>query len=187
MTTTDFDTGASLEIKAHLGHIAARLDADAEERRRIIEIERARVPAFFRIQNNGIIPTPTAAMAINLGGPETGFEWVVRGLAVGGLTWSTTAAGTAEVYITGIGSLGGTSASASSPGSYASVRALSDIVDQASTLPAVKFYGRDQFVVKEGESLVVVILTGTAGQQYVANARAQLVRTAGWRSSSLGI
>lgn len=149
------------------------------------EIERARVPTFFRLQNSGIIPTPTAPLGMNFGGPSAGYEWIIRGIIVGGLTWGTTAAGTAEVYITGLGSMAGTSSS--SVGSVAAVRAISDLVDQSSTLPNKAFYGRDEMIVKENESISVVIVGGTAGQQYSSALRGQEVRTPAWKISALGI
>lgn len=178
--TIDIDAHASLDLQ--LGRVADSLDRDAEERRRDREIQRARVPSLVRIQNSVVIPTPTVATGINMGGPDAGFEWVVRGLVVGGLTWSTTAAGTAEVYVTALGAQWGTSGSGA--GTAAGVRALTDLVDQAATLPSKGFYGREQLVVKENESLVVVILTGTAGQQYAAALRAQVVRTVNVLSGS---
>lgn len=163
------------DLSIQLGRVADRLDKDATERIKTREIARARVPSVVRIQNSGIIPTPTAAFGINMGGPDSGFEWVVRRIVVGGLTWSTTAAGTAEVYVTGLGAQWGTSAGGS--GTAAGVRSLADLVDQASTLPNKAFYGRDELVVKENESLVIVILSGTAAQQYVASIGVQVVRT----------
>lgn len=169
----DVDAHASLDLQ--LGRVADRLDCDAAERMRDREIARSRVASIVRIQNSVVIPTPTVASGINMGGPDAGFEWVVRGLVVGGLTWSTTAAGTAEVYVTALGAQWGTSGSGA--GTVASVRSLSDLVDQAASLPSKGFYGREQLVIKENESLVVVILTGTAGQQYSAAMRVQVVRT----------
>lgn len=163
------------DLSVQLGRVASRLEDDAAERRQEREKARARVPAVVRIQNSGIIPTPTAPFGINIGGPDAGFEWVVRRIVVGGLTWTTTAAGTAEVYVTGLGAQWGTSGGGS--GTVAGVRALADLVDQAASLPNKGYYGRDELVVKENESLVVVIQGGTAAQQYVATAGIQIVRT----------
>lgn len=170
------DVSADLDINLQLGRVADRLDKDAEERRRDRETARARVPSIVRIQNSGVIPTPTAPFGLNMGGPDAGFEWVVRGLVIGGLTWSTTAAGSAEVYVSGLGAQWGTAAGGA--GTAAGVRSLSDLVDQAASLPSKGFYGREQLVIKESESLIVVINGGTAAQQYVAAMRCQVVRTA---------
>ena len=167
--------GVDADLSLSIGQLTKRLDSDADERRKDREIARARVPSIIRIQGSGVIPTPTAAFGINLGGPDPGFDWVVRRIVVGGLTWSTTAAGTAEVYVTGLGAQWGTSAGGS--GTVAGVRSLADLVDQSASLPNKAFYGREQLVVKESESLVVVILNGTAAQQYSAAAAIQVVRT----------
>lgn len=162
-----------VDLTASLGRLADKLDRDYDDRRREREIQRARVPTFVRLQNSGIIPTPTVPFGLAFGGPDAGFEWVVRRIVVGGLKWSTTAAGSAEVYVTGLGT---TTGSASS-GGIAALTPLSDLVDQSASLPNKAFYGRDELVVKENESLVVVINTGTAAQQYVASVFAMVRRT----------
>lgn len=168
------DIGADLH--ATLGSLAAAQadTATALEALRRREIARARMPQVVRIQGSAIVPTPTAPVGINLGGPDPGFMWVVRRIIVGGLAWSTTAAGTAEVYVTGLA--GAQGVASSGQGSVAGVRALADLVDQSATLPNKAFYGDSQLVVLANESLVVVVATGTAGQQYVASAGIQVIR-----------
>lgn len=167
------DAHGSLEIS--LGRLSDRLDKDAEERRRDRETARARAASIVRLQNSVTIPTPTTPSGINFGGPDAGFEWVVRRIIVGGLKWATTAAGTAEVYVTALGAQWGTTGSGA--GTAAGLQSLADLVDQSASLPNKAFYGREELVVKENESLVVVINGGTAAQQYVATCGLQVVRT----------
>lgn len=159
---------ATFDLSASLGRLNARLDQDASERLENREIARARVPVITTFKSSAVCPTPTAPFVLGMGGPDTGFIFVVRRIIVGGLTWSTTAAGTAEVYITG---------SAYPSGSTGIVRNLTDMCDQSTALPNKAFYGRDEVVVKEGEWLSVVINGGTAAQQYTANCGVQVVRT----------
>lgn len=166
------DAHGSLDIQ--IGRVAQQLEKDAVDRRCDRETQRARVPSIVRLQNSGVIPSPTVPFGIAFGGPDAGFEWVIRRIVVGGLTWTTTAAGTAEVYVTGLGTQSGTT----SAGGIAAVRSLSDLVDQAASLPNKAFYGREELVIKENESLVVVINGGTAAQEYVASVGMQVVRTA---------
>lgn len=166
------DTGISLDVQ--IGKLAQSIDKLDGSARRSREIARARVPFPVRLTASGVCPTPTAAFALNLGGPDAGFFWVVRRIVVGGLTWSTTAAGTAEVYVHGFA--GGPGGITSGAGSVAGVRALSDLVDQAGSLPNKAFYSTEQVIVQPNESLSVVVLTGTAAQQYVAAAGVQVVR-----------
>jgi len=167
----------SVDLSASIGQLASEvrgLRADQERMRRR-EIKRARVPQTVRLQGSGICPTPTAPFGINFGGPDSGFFWIVRRIVVGGLTWATSASGSAEFYVTGLAGLPGVASSGI--GTAAGVRALSDLIDQVGSMPAAKFYGNSQVPVLANESLVVVVAGGTAGQQYVASTNIQLIRT----------
>lgn len=137
------------------------------------EWERSRVPASVRLWANAIIPSPTTRTGINLGGPDPGFYWLVRRLIVGGVAWKTAAAGTAEIYITGLS--GGQGGAVTGP--IISALALSDMVDQAPSLPNKAYYSNQQFMIQEQENLMVVIDSGTAAQQYVATCQIELWRT----------
>lgn len=171
-TGIDLEAGLSLNI-GRLAESADKLDRVARAMR-AREIERAREPFTVRLLTSGVCPTPTVPFGLQFGGPDPGFYWNVRRIVVGGLTWTTTANGTAEVYITGLAAAPG--AAASGAGSVAAVRSLSDLVDQAATLPSKGFYGNGEMVVEANESLVIVVNTGTAGQQYTAAASVQVVR-----------
>jgi hypothetical protein len=50
------------------------------------------------------------------------------------------------------------------------------MADQSASLPNKAFYGSEELVVQANESISVVIVGGTAGQQYVANCGIQVVR-----------
>lgn len=170
--TLDIDTGFDLNVQ--LGRIAQGVEKGNANARKLREIARARIPFPVRLMASGVCPSPTAPFGLNFGGPDPGFFWVVRRIVVGGLLWSTTAAGSAEVYVHGFGGAQGSITSGS--GTVAGVRALSDLVDEAATLPSKGFYSNEQVIVQPTESLSVVVVTGTAGQQYVANCGIQVVR-----------
>jgi hypothetical protein len=129
------------------------------------EWERSRVPSYVRQFNSVVIPAGGARTGFGFPGPRAGFYMLLRRLIVGGTTWKTTAAGTAEIYVTGLpsGAIGGL--------------ALSDMVDQAPSLPNKAYYSNQQIVVNNGEHVEVVIDTGTAAQTYVGTALFEVWRT----------
>ena len=170
----DANFGLDVALGHKLDRIAGGLDRMNGETRRQREIERARLPFPSVMKASGVCPTPTASFALNFGGPDAGFYWVIRRIIAGGLTWTTSAAGTAEVYVHGFAGL--TGVATSGPGSVASTRSLSDMADQSASLPNKAFYGSEELVVQANESISVVIVGGTAGQQYVANCGIQVVR-----------
>lgn len=173
--TAGLDVSAGLELA--IGTLNDRLAKDAAARIWAREIDRARVPVVATLKASATIPTPTAPMGLNFGGPDAGFEWCVRRLVVGGLTWGTTAAGTFEAYVTGLGGILGASSGGGGASNPAGVRMMTDLVEQGS-MPFRAFYAKNQMTVKENESLVVVVAAGTQAQQYVASAHIQVFRTA---------
>jgi len=168
----DLDLGPIMaDLAVELGRMNDRDDDAAAERRRREHV-RALIPADVRLVTVGTIPSPTARSMLSVGGPDAGYFWLVRRILVGGLTFKTTAAGTAEIYVTGLsGSVGSVTT-----GPIVSGLALSDLVDQYATLPKVVNYTSHQIIVQEGENLCAVVDTGTAGQQYVMAAQLQVVR-----------
>lgn len=168
-------TGLDIDLSVQIGNLAKATHDQANELRRRREIERARVPQNLRLQGSAVCPTPTANFGIGFGGPDPGFFWVLRGVRLGGLTWSTSATGSGELYVTGLAGLQGVIHSGA--GSVAAVRSLSDLEDAFATLPGKNFYSSEQIVVNANESVVAVVVGGTAGQQYSANLRIQVVRT----------
>lgn len=158
-------------VRAELSTLNRHNAAEAEYRRR--EAQRARTPFMVRQFASAVIPTPTVRTGISFGGPDPGYYWMLRRLLVGGVTWKTTAAGTAEIYVTALSAGQGQAA----VGPIIAGLALSDMVDQAASLPNKAFYSDQQVMVQEQENLVVVLDTATAGQLYVATCQVQVFRT----------
>jgi hypothetical protein len=159
-------------IKVELGKMNKHNDW---ERKRAAEAARAKVPAQVRMFASVVIPTPTVRTGINIGGPDAGYFWLLRRLVIGGTTFKTTAAGTAEVYVTGLTGQQG----AAIVGPIVSAMSLNDMVDQFATLPTTppRLYSNQQVIVQAQENLMVVIDTGTAGQQYTTAAQFEVWRT----------
>lgn len=122
------------------------------------EWERSRVPSYVAQFASVVIPTSGARTGFGFNGPRAGFYMILRRLIVGGATWKTTAAGTSEVYVTGLpsGAIGGLS--------------LADMVDQSAFMPNKAYYSNIQVVVQAGQHVEVVIDSGTGSQQYQAGA-----------------
>lgn len=146
--------------------ISARLSLAVEgytdeliyQRRRAEEIERlqSEVPAVFPQRNTIILPA-SGIDSIDLGGPETGRSWVLQSLAVGGVSATTVAAGTADVY-----------QNPTDPDETATD--LTSWRDHAATLPLVGWYTGREVVLRHPDRLWIVISGGTSGQQYAAAA-----------------
>ena len=172
---------AGLELDVDLGplevvaKLAASFDGVQDEMRaaRLAEMRRrnqlrTQVPIDYNPREVATCPSPTTPFTIGLGGPEAGFYWLVRRITVGGLQWSTTAAGTAEVYVSGL-----------TGNVLANIRSLTDMADEAMSMPKVAFYSSHQLILIPRNKLSVVIVTGTAGQQYTASAQIEVHRQVG--------
>lgn len=158
-------------VKAELSTLNEHNKSYSEWKKR--ETARARVPMMVRLVANATLGAGGPRTGINIGGPDPGYYWMVRRLLIGGVTWKTTAAGTAEVYVTGLTGSQGQPVT----GPAVSGLALSDMVDQAASLPNKAFYSDQQFMLQAQENLMVVIDSGTAAQQYVVTAQVQVFRT----------
>lgn len=159
----DLDLGASLSvgeqsvqllagIKASMDGMTARLDkvlAAQEDYQR-------HGPVRISLRRVGTANSSGSAFALDLGGPTYGRLWEVRRLVVGGATWGTTAAGTAQVVV-----LPTSPETTTDP-------AMTDVVDEAASLPSRAFYSSGQLVVRSPQRLWVVILSPTASQSYAA-------------------
>jgi hypothetical protein len=153
---SDVDVGVDFELAVRLG---TKPLADAIDRLSAREIERAKTPWDVTIPNVATCPSPTAAFAIDLSGPPHGYIWYLKRITVGGLTWATAAAGTAELYVL-----------SEADATISLVRSLTNLVDQAPALPAVVNYTQHAITLTPRRHLRVVIAGGTAGQQYAAAA-----------------
>lgn len=151
---TDIDLDIFAGLKAGFGDLAAALRQERLDRLALVPID----------ADPGASDVMPAAgnLALNLGGPVPGRIWLLRQLVVGGLTWGTVAAGTAEAYGTAL-----------PPLQTASGRQLSDLADAFSALPGVHFYTSRQVVLRNPQRLVVVVVGGTSGQTYQAAANVE--------------
>lgn len=167
MAGIDLDvTAGPLEVVANLSVALDRMTQDNERRwnqMRKMNAARSRVPVDVRFFGSGVCPAGGASFAITIDGPQAGFYYLVRRVLCGGLTWSTAAGGAAEFYSSAMtGALGG-----AGTGGLVNSRPLTDIFDEAGTLPYKQFYSNHQVVVQPAESPMAIIVGGTAGQQYV--------------------
>lgn len=139
--------------------IGATLDSIHKHLKGIRKIEEAYEFGAVQVILRGTATSDSASdtIEIGLGGPSYGRVWQVHRLTVGGALWTTTAAGQALVVV--------------SP-SKTLTPALSDIADQAGSLPSVAYYGAGQLVVRHPNHLRVVFLTPTATTQYAVGGQA---------------
>lgn len=160
-----------IELYASLGTKLDEVNANLKKMQRL-NFTRSRVPQDVRMFQSTTIGAAAPRTGISLGGPQAGFYWLVRRLIVGGVTFKTSAAGTAEVYITGLGGEAGAIV-----GPMISALGLTDLVDQATSLPNIAFYTNRQLIVQANENLMVVIDSGTASQVYTATCQVENHRT----------
>jgi hypothetical protein len=153
----DLDLGP-IEVMAKLGVELGKLNRHNEEFYRHQEWQRSRVPSYVPQFTNTTINASGARQGFGFTGPRAGYYMILRRLIIGGLTWKTAAAGTSEVYVTGLpsGAIAGLS--------------LADMVDQSPFLPNKAYYSNQQVYVNAGQHVEMVIDSGTPGQQYVAGA-----------------
>lgn len=93
--------------------------------------------------------------SLSLGGPQNGRVWSVQSITVGGITPSTTVAGTADVI-----------QSPTNP--TLTTVDLTSWRDHAATLPLIGFYTTREVELRYPDELWVVVNNGTIGQQYIA-------------------
>ncbi len=143
-----------LSLGAVLG-LGATLDGIHEQLKKLYAIEEAYQfgGVQVKLQNVGSSDSNGDSFEIGLGGPSYGRLWQVRTLIVGGPLWTSSVAGSALVVISPARSI---------------TPALTDIVDEASTLPLPAQYSTGQIVVRHPNHLRVVILTPTSSTQYAA-------------------
>ena len=148
-----FDIRAAFGLALKIGD---QLTASLEQQKRLWRKLNADTPIMHRPAVSGVCPTPTASFVLDLGTPSHGTFWEVRKVVIGGSDVTTTAAGSAGLYLSGAPSVNGAG--------------LSNVEDYAAALPNVGYYGTGALYVKPNEHLFVVIYGGTAGQTYIANA-----------------
>lgn len=148
-----FDLGP-FSLKA-LAEIGATLNGMHKQLKKLAAYEEAYQFGATSVALRGTTTTDSAgdSAEIGLGGPTYGRLWQIRTLAVGGSLWTTTVAGTALVVI--------------GP-SRTVTPALTDIVDESTSLPNVTQYGSGQLVVRHPNHLRIVLLSPTAATVYAA-------------------
>lgn len=159
----------SLQIEAGLdvilGRLSDALDRNTKSQRDTVRALKATGPSDVRIQQSGT-SAGSGDLCLVIPGPDTGYYWHVRRLVIGGAAYSSTVAGTGEVYVTAINNA-----------AYVNIRDTADLADQLATLPNKNFYGQHEFVVQAGENVVIVIHTPTASTLYKAALQAQQFRS----------
>lgn len=144
-----------LSIKA-LGDISAGVDAlRGDMKAYLLALERLyqeEGPTFVNLQGSGTTDSGSDPLVIDLGGPSYGQAWEVRQLVVGGLLWSTTVLGAANIV--------------ASPSPPIGVPTTAALQDHAPSLPSVAFYSSGQFRVRHPNRIYVVIVSGSASTPY---------------------
>jgi len=163
-------TESSLTMDLDIGIAAiARLEDSVTELTKVAAAQRdALVASSTRPRSIRSVGQATADASGNaviaLDMCSVGMQMVVRSIVIGGLTWATTAAGSAVIVV-----------ATSAPSPDLAVP-LGQVRDYATTLPWVAFYeGAAPLVpVNQSESIYVVVTGGTSGQVYVAAAQYDL-------------
>lgn len=161
MTATETEPGGLIaDLSAKLGftvEVGQQQLAEQRKTNKLLDATLMMQPVNFRAQGSAIANSDGVAMIqLSPGGPDQGHIWIVHSIVVGGDTWGTSAAGTAELYVSAMDLR--TLGSASPP--------LTDLVDQATALPLPALYGNQQVTARASERIYMRIVGGTSGQQY---------------------
>ena len=149
-------------------NLGKQVEESGRATRRLLDRLEGNTPVDYSTATSGVYPS-SGTMMLTFGSPDQGTFWEVESVAVGGGDQNVAIAGTAGLYISGyIPTISG------SPG-------MSSMIDQATSLPNVGFYGGRQCLVQDQESLVLVIFGGTPGTQYIANAQITVYNNAAGR------
>ena len=151
-TETAFDIRAVFDVAVEM---RSSLDESIANQKRLLRQLSEATPIMYRPTASAQCPTPSASFVLDLGTPSQGTFWEVRKVVVGGMDFTTTAAGTAGLYLS------------ASPTVFGS--GLNNAEDYASSLPSVGYYATGALYVRPSEYLFLVVFNATAGQTYVAN------------------
>lgn len=163
MSDTDQDRGLFADLCAKLDLSIGSTDRLTKQLSKPRKRLPPQQPSIIRARGSAVANSSgLAVIQFDLNGPDQGHLWYIRGMRIGGVTPITTAAGRADVYVSGgytpvalAGSLVGLG--------------LSDWQDFAASLPDVSFYGIGEMPVQTNEHVFIVISSGTNAQEYVAN------------------
>ncbi len=142
----EFSLGAVVGLKASMDGLAQRIS-------RLLRYEEAYQFGAVEVALRGAAQSDAAgdSLVIDLGGPAYERLWQVRRVTIGGVSWSSTVAGQALVVVSA---------------NRASNPPISDVADQAATLPNVGYYSTGQLIVRHPNHLYIVVLTPTASTNY---------------------
>ena len=155
----DAEVGANVELGsfslAAIAGLGATLDGIHTELKRLRNLEEAYQFGAVKVRLSNSASSDAAGdnLEIGLGGPTYGRLWQVNSLVVGGNLWTSTVAGTALVYV--------------AP-TKISTPPLTEVVDEAGSLPSVAQYSTGQIIVRHPGHLRIVILSPTASTPYAA-------------------
>lgn len=152
----DAEAGFFASLKASLEGLAAGVDGLNKRVDKLLGPS-SRVPWNAPLRGSGICPTPTATFSFGIGEPALGRRRSLRQISVGGILWTTAAAGSA-LFI--------------AAGTDPALTALdtTSVIAYASTLPNIAQWGTGEVELGHGDRLWCIIIGGTQGQQYVAKA-----------------
>ena len=161
------DLRSGLKVWADLGiTLGGQVEAHMALTRSLLQRLDSNTPVDYSCVASGVYPS-SGYLTLQLGSPDQGTYWEVQSVAAGGTDQNVSALGTAGLYV----SAGFTG---TSPG-------MGNLIDQATSLPNVGFYGGRQCWVGDQENLILCIYGGTAGQTYVANAQVAVFNVASAR------
>ena len=155
----DAEVGANVELGsfslAAIAGLGATLDGIHHELKRLRNLEEAYQfgAVKVRLSNSGSSDSAGDNLEIGLGGPAYGRLWQVNSVVIGGNLWTSTVGGTALLYVAA-------TKMATPP--------LTEVVDEAGSLPTVGQYSTGQIIVRHPSHLRIVILSPTASTAYAA-------------------
>jgi hypothetical protein len=148
---------SGLKLWADVGlKIGQKVDQMAHQHADLMAKLERNTPVFYTFAASGVFTTGTP-LYLQLGSPDTGTFWEIRGWSVGGTDYHVTAAGKSGLYVTAYAADAGAG--------------MSNVYDFSLTLPYSQRYSSEQIIVKANENVMASIQSGTNGQVYVSNIR----------------
>jgi hypothetical protein len=162
-----------LKVWADIGlTIGKSVDQQTDTMRKALQRLERNTPIDYAVPASGVFPA-SGLLVLNFGTPDQGTYWEVASCAVGGTDVNVTAAGTAGLYVSAFSPIATNSGAVTT-----NPAGITSLVDRASALPNVAFYGTRQLLVNDQEYLFLVIFGGTSGQTYGANAQVTVYNVA---------
>ena len=160
---------SGIEAFVNIGvSLGKQVEESGRATRRLLDRLENNTPIDYFVATSGVYPA-SGTMMLTFGSPDQGTFWEVESVSLGGSDQNVAIAGTAGLYVSAY-----IPTISSSPG-------MSSLVDQATSLPNVGFYGGRQCLVQDQENLVLVIFGGTPATQYIANAQITVYNNAAGR------